>query len=321
MGLNAVVRARCLSVREVVAGALEHLRRDRSLDPSLKEHRLLRFGRKNDVEILARRALHDVPAVARALGVMDDQRRDRSAPRRFLELVGPAAVVGHRLAGEFACDRLTLSGFEVRIVDQEDGDLALQVDALEVVPPALGRIHSISDEDHRGARDPRLVHRTDGAEIDVLREAQRGRLARLRDRQARRLQLGADHRHRLRPAAVLTAGLQPRRLELLGQISDRLLLARSAHRAALELVRRQHSRDLGHALGTDRRSRDGRRLLRRSVEIGGRCLGRSGFAPAQSACQQQRGNEPANLHRTSLDRNSPTVRALNGFAGKRKSSR
>jgi hypothetical protein len=68
-----------------------------------------------------------------------------SAPRRHLFiLVGPAAVVGHGLAAEVAHAR-----FKVGIVDQHHRQFAAQVEAFEVVPLALGRIHAIADEHQR----------------------------------------------------------------------------------------------------------------------------------------------------------------------------
>ena len=53
------------------------------------------------------------------------------------------------------------------------------------------------------------------------------------------LGLEADERHVLDVGAVGVAGLQAELAELLGQIGDRLLLARRARPAALELVGRQ----------------------------------------------------------------------------------
>src|SRR5438132_14102821 len=105
--------------------------------------------RQDDVEVLARSTLHDVPAVTGAGCVMHYQRSDRAAPGRFLKLVDPASVKGHRFAAELAGNRLALSGFEVRIVDKEDGDLPFEIDALEIVPIALRRSHAIADENHR----------------------------------------------------------------------------------------------------------------------------------------------------------------------------
>ncbi len=102
-----------------------------------------------------------------------------------------------------------------------------------------------------------MLHRANRAEINVVWKAQRHGLARLLHGEAhRRLQLRADHRHGLGPAAILAARLESGCLELLDQIGDRLLLANAAHRPPLEFVRGQHPGDLRHALDADRGWRD-----------------------------------------------------------------
>ena len=95
---------------------------------------------KHDIIILAGRRLDRVPAIAGALGLVDDERADRAAPRRLLELVGPAAIIGHRPAAEPAGDRLARRRLEIGIVDQEDGDLAVQIDVAEIVPLRSGAV-------------------------------------------------------------------------------------------------------------------------------------------------------------------------------------
>ena len=46
--------------------------------------------------------LDHAPAIGGGLGIVDDDHRGGALPRGFLELVGPAAVIGHRLAFEEA---------------------------------------------------------------------------------------------------------------------------------------------------------------------------------------------------------------------------
>jgi hypothetical protein len=80
------------------------------------------------------------------------------APRaRLPRTVGPAAIIGHRLPAEGAGDRIARRSLEIGIVDQEDGDLAGQVDALEVVPLPLGRGDAVADEHHRRVLDAGAV--------------------------------------------------------------------------------------------------------------------------------------------------------------------
>ncbi len=75
---------------------------------------------------------------------VDDEARLRSAPGGLLELVGPAAVVGERLAAE---EFRVVRG---RLVGEEDDDLALHVHALVIVPAELGRGDAVADEDRLG---------------------------------------------------------------------------------------------------------------------------------------------------------------------------
>src|SRR6516225_5291583 len=64
------------------------------------------------------RVLHHVPAVAGEVGAVDDECADGSLARGLLELVGPAAVVGQRLAAE----ELRIVGR--RVADDAEDDLA-----------------------------------------------------------------------------------------------------------------------------------------------------------------------------------------------------
>ena len=145
-----------LHLLEIQAGAAEQVGGDVALQPALEQHRRPRAFAEHDIVILARRRLDGVPAIAGALGLVDDERADRAAPRRFLELVGPAPVIGHRPPAEAARDRIARRRLEIGVVDQEDRDLAVEVDVAEIVPAALGRGHAIADEDHRriGDRGP-----------------------------------------------------------------------------------------------------------------------------------------------------------------------
>jgi hypothetical protein len=227
------------------------------LNPALEKHRLLSARREYDIEIFTRSALNDIPAIAGAFGFVDDDGADRAPPCRFLELVGPAAIIGHRLAAELARDRLSRFGFEIGIVNQEQRDLAPQVDALEIVPAAFRRVDSEADEDDRCVGDPRPVRVSHGAEVDVLGKAERGGRRSLAHRHLRGLKPGPDERDGLGPAAILASRLEAGGSELLGEISDGPFLADRAHRAPLKLVGRQDSSDFGHALEAD-----GRRSLR-----------------------------------------------------------
>ncbi|MCK7527754.1 MAG: hypothetical protein MZV64_64145 [Ignavibacteriales bacterium] len=88
----------------------------------------------------------DVPAVGRALGVVDDEDAGGAELGRLLVLVGPAAVVGHVLAVEDAARAVS------RLVDLDEQDLAREVHALEVVPLPFGRLDEVAAVDELARR-------------------------------------------------------------------------------------------------------------------------------------------------------------------------
>src|ERR1039458_8981885 len=91
--------------------------------------------------LIAPRVMHHLPAVAREVGTVDDQRAERPLAGRFLELVGPAPVIGQGLrVEEFWILRR-------RFVDEYQNDLALDVDAFVVVPAVLRRLDAVADEE------------------------------------------------------------------------------------------------------------------------------------------------------------------------------
>ena len=185
------------------------------------------------VVALARRGQDRRPSVSGALGLVDDQGRHGAAADRLLELVGPAGVVGRRPAAELAGHGVAGDGLEVRVVDQEDGDLALQVHALEVVPAPFRRRHPVAHEDHRGLLDRDAVHGQEGDDRDVAARGQHGLALRPRDGVAAiRRQLGADHGHGLGVASALARRLQPEVAEGLLEVGDRQALAGAARGAA-----------------------------------------------------------------------------------------
>ena len=71
---------------------------------------------------------------------MHDDCASRALFRGNLELVGPTAVVRHRLAAE---ERLVL---QRRVADEHDDDLAADIDPLVIVPVVLRRDDTIADE-------------------------------------------------------------------------------------------------------------------------------------------------------------------------------
>jgi hypothetical protein len=184
---------------------------------------------------------------------VDDQRAEGSAAGGLFVLVRPARVVGRRLAAELAGHGIGGGRLEVRVVDQEDGDLALQVDALEVVPAAFGRGDAVAHEDQRGVLDLDAGDRPLRAHHEVRRLGELAGLAAGGQAELRvGLHLEAHQLHGLGPAAVVAGRVQAERFELAGDVLDRARLAGAAGRAARELRIRQRLDVGGQAVWRDR---------------------------------------------------------------------
>ena len=139
-----------------------------------------RLGRGDYDTPIERRSADEVGALARA----------------FFIFVGPAAVIGHRLAAEIA-----FAALKVGVVDQHNEDLAAHVLALEIVPAALGRFHAIADEHQLRPVDVQcLVAVGWSARGNLLALGQRRRFAgNIHADGWRRGPFGAEERHRLGP--------------------------------------------------------------------------------------------------------------------------
>ena len=193
---------------------------------------------------------------------MDDHYTGSAEPRRLLIFVGPAAVIGHRLAAEIA-----FAALEVGIVDQHDHDLAVQVDALEIVPVALGRGDAVAGEDQRSVGDADLalpVLRSTDRDLIALRQAHRPGRRLDRDRGIAD-EVGLEQRHILSPFAPaagdrVAARLKSRGAELLGQIIDGPGLALGRRAAPFERVRPERLHVLIEARGIEHRGRRGGQL-------------------------------------------------------------
>ena len=262
---------------EIQPRFVEQPLRDLALDPAT--HRQVVVGRIGADDVVLRTVAavaHGRPRVGRRRGLVHDQRPGRAAPRGFLVLVGPAAVVGHRLAAEIA-----LATFEIRIVDQDHHDLVLHVQAGVVVPAQLRGGDAVADEHQRHVLQRHPVLRVQGLHRDVLALDQGagagggGEPGPHRPGDLAALQLDP-----LEPATVVAGGLQPGLGEALGDVLDGLFLARGIGRAALERVRSQHPQAFGQVGGLDVAAGNGVRLP------GGRAVAGPGTCGA-AQCQQQ----------------------------------
>ena len=228
---------------EVEARGLEQGDRRVVLDPGFEGGVDLGRVLADDVEDRVGVGVLDrVPAVGGGAGLVDHDEADGAAARGLLILVGPAAVVGHGLAAEVAPILAVGRGLVVGVVDQDERDLAMQIDTLEVVPIALRRLHAIADEDHGDVLhvDPgdAGLRRADG-DLDALVPGH-GLAAGLGGEGDRALDVKLGEGDVLGPGpadlGLVAARLQARGLELAGNVGDRLGLARGRGAAALEGV-------------------------------------------------------------------------------------
>ncbi len=182
------------------------------------------------LDLAALELLDDRVRIAGRLVGVDDEHRLGAAAGRFLVLVGPAAVVGERLAAEeFRIVRR-------RLVGEDDDDFALHVDVLVIVPAELGGGDAVAEEDRLGVEVLRLLRLAGAGEF--VFQLERGGLAAL-DEGERRLGPGGHHHERdgLEERAAVAGRLEPRLLELLRDVLDRQLLAAAADAAALRVAR------------------------------------------------------------------------------------
>ncbi|MNE07329.1 hypothetical protein D3C80_999430 [compost metagenome] len=132
-----------LLLLEVEAGVSEQVHGHVALDPGLHRHALGRGVGAHDVELRHGPGVgHRGPAIGGRARLVDDQHAGRALTRRLFVLVGPATVIGHRLAAKGVQRGL----LKVGVIDQNHDDLAAHV-GLEVVPLALGRAGAITHED------------------------------------------------------------------------------------------------------------------------------------------------------------------------------
>ena len=311
---------------EVQPGGLEQRAGVLAGDPAL--HRQARRGIVLGTQGKLRAApaaLHHVPAVSRAGRVVNEDGGRGALARGFLELVGPAPVIGHAPAFEQA--RVIV--VEAGVVDQHDHGFALDVQALVIVPAGLGGVDAIADEDHRACLHLDVGLPSARAHHHLLAERQRVRRA-----GDAHLQLaggcvgfGFDHRHGLEKA-VAVARLQAQAQELLAKVGDGLVLAGAAGLATTEIVGGEHADVGGKILGGDLRAErvprllvggDQRRFRGRDGRIAGRGQGRAGrvllggFVLAGAECQgEQRDGSGATVDHAGLltDPRSMTGRFL-----------
>ncbi len=238
---------------EVEPGLPEKLHGSVVVQPGLQQQLFLGRIGTHDVVAFAIRCDRGLPAVCGGLGLVHDQCGDGTTARGLVVFVGPARVIRRRLATELAVCIVAGHRFEIRIVDQEDRNLATQVDVLVIVPVALGRMHAVADEHQRRGFDMHAIDRSqrDRRHVGLLHQ-RTGFTGDSHGHPCVERHLRPHQGHDLRVRAVVAGGFETDRLELLDKIIHGPGFARRARRASLELVRGQRARDARQPLDADR---------------------------------------------------------------------
>ena len=166
---------------------------------------------------------------------MDHQHAGSAPAGGLVVFVGPATVIGHGPAVE----GVELGRLIVGVIDQNDDDLAADVDVREVVPFPLGGRGAIAHEHERQVVEAYLIGRTAGRDDDLLALGQGPAFAVVRERGADVADGKTVQGDRLGPAAILATGLKARLGEGLGQIGDDLVFSRGRDAPPFKAVVRQ----------------------------------------------------------------------------------
>ena len=223
-------RLRAQDVQVLTAGREQAARR-LFRDPALQR----RAGRAvGQLEALAAApaVLHHAPVIRSRWFRVDQQYASGALAPGFLEFVGPAAVIGQRLAGK----TVRLGGSRLRVVDHHDDDLVFDIDTLEIVPAFFRRRDAVADEHERRIEGMRGNGVARGPH-PVRAERQRHGLAARHGVQAAllRQRLHAGDPHAL-AVAVAAHGLQSGHLRLGFQVGHRQVGAALARAPAFQQI-------------------------------------------------------------------------------------
>ena len=241
---------------EVLTREREQLFGRRGRQPALDGKSLVCVIGKAQVELRFQSAVaHDTPRIGGGFRFVHDEQAGSALAYRFFELVGPATVIGHRIAVE----QFRVLGGVPGVVHEHDGDLAAHVDAGVIVPLVFRCDDAVTRKHELGVVDPRFGHRALGPDDHVVAEAQRQRAALTLDLQRRiGVRRDLDEGHRLQET-VADAGLQAGGAKLLLDVRECFLLARTARRASLEFIRGETFDVRPEGRFRERRRDDGRR--------------------------------------------------------------
>ena len=180
---------------------------------------------------------------------MDDDATERSFAKRLFVLERPAPVVGECLAAE------ELGVVGLRLVGEQDDDLARDIGLLVIVPTKLGGDDAVPDVDRLGVElDERLLAMVDRDEIVQVGECFRAAVPSPRQLGFRQ-RLNPNQRDFLEVCTVIARRLSTRQGELRGDVFGRQNLRSPGDSPALQGVAREPFRVRSNAVSTDQRGR------------------------------------------------------------------
>ena len=289
-------------VLEFQARGREQPPRDVQLNPRrCLEFRVLVVGQV--YLLIAPRAAHHLPGIAGQVRAMDDERADGTLAGGFLEFVGPPTVVGHGVALE------EFRIFRRRLVDDDENDLSLHVDALEVVPFIFGCVDPITHvDDGRIEVDAVGLRLIAGHVIIAQLQVGRRALGRLQGHRRPRLREHAGKSDLLQVGAVVARRLQAIQCKLRRDVIRRDVAAPRPGPASLEQIVRQEPDVRANSLGVDALERG--RHAGREAQFHGR-VARGPRARSNAHAQPQRKHCTVHSH-DSLRRPHSVPAYLNG---------
>ena len=174
---------------------------------------------------------HHGPRITSQIRAVNDERSDGAAARSFFKLVGPAAVVGERLALEEF--RVVGDG----LIHEEQRDLAFQVVALVIVPLKFGSGDAVADKNNGSIDVGGFGLELVGGDVIVeLFQVQWGAIRKRQGKCGSGKCLHADHGHILEVGAVFASRVKAVALELRRDVVGGEISAFLASAAAFEFV-------------------------------------------------------------------------------------
>jgi len=152
--------------RQIQSRSLKQRGCRRSFQPSLQENTL--FGCVQHIVRLRSRRDDGAPGISGWLRIVYDQSSQCAMARSLLKLVDPPSIVGHSSAPKLTVHLLGALGSEVRVIHQHHHHFVPDIHSLEIIPLALRRSHSITDEHNRRIFYVNAIDGSNSNDINVI---------------------------------------------------------------------------------------------------------------------------------------------------------